>query len=302
MKISDSVLAFHYVPGETTHEARLLSENLMRWGGRFRYFLHWIFEEPSDADQKKHLKISPDFSVFTPDMPAEIRNFPLAAKVFAAAEAELLAEQAGAPLLVWLDPDSLFIHEPLELILKPHEKIAVSPVHLKNISCPADQPLDDYWLAVYSSCGVGKERLFHITSMIDRQEIVAHFNAGLISLKPQLGILRQWKQNFLSLYNDEKMQPFYEKDRRYMLYIHQAVLAATILARCEQSQIKLLPPTYNYPLHVSSQQAADQKPAALNDLVTVRYDDFVSAEWLSALPCREPFKSWLNDVVAEIKT
>ena len=301
MKISDSVLAFHYDPSETTREAALLTENLTRWGGRFRYFLHWVFETPSEAGPSKRLKSLSDFSVFTPDIPTETRSFPLAAKIFAAAEAESLAEQAGAPLLIWLDPDSLFIHEPLELLLKSHEKIAISPVHLKNISGLADQPLDDYWKTIYAHFNISEGDLFHVTSMIDQKEIYPHFNAGLISIKPQLGILRQWKENFLSLYDDEKMRALYETDRRYKLYAHQAVLAATIVTLCKQTEIKLLPPIYNYPLHVASQQAADKKPAAINDLVTARYDDFNDPEWISALPCREPFKSWLNDAVSEIQ-
>ena len=301
MKISDSILAFHYDPGETTREASLLTENLMRWGGRFRFFLHWVFETPSKVGQRKPLKSLSDFSVFTPDIPMNIRSFPLAAKIFAAAEAESLAEQAGAPLLIWLDPDSLIIHEPLDLLLKSNENIAISPVHLKNISCLVEQPLDEYWKTIYSHFNLKEGELFHITSMIDQKEIYPHFNAGLISVKPQLGILRQWKENFLSLYDTEKMKVFYETDRRCKLYIHQAVLAATILVLCKQAEIKLLPQTYNYPLHVASQQAAEQKPAVINDLITARYDDFSDPEWISALPCREPFKSWLNDAVSEIQ-
>jgi len=35
------------------------------------------------------------------------------------------------------------------------------------------------------------------------------------------------------------------------------------------------------------------KPASLNELVTARYDDLNDSGWPTALPVKEPFKSWL---------
>ncbi len=291
MKLSDTIIALHFHSGENNTEASLLSENLDRFSGRFKYFVRWIYN--LGVKDPQAIKFRGNLMVFNPVIPDEIRDFPLAAKIFAASEAEEMACNSNAPLLIWLDPDNLFFHEPEELILKQHETIAISPVHLKNISSGFTQPIDPYWDLIYSSCGVSSDKLFAVTSLADQQEIRPHFNAGLIAVNPNRGILRKWKENFLAIWKDPQMESFYTKDSRYRLYIHQAVLAATILATCEQHEIKLLPPTYNFPLHVIEKIAPERLPKTLNQLVCVRYEDFHEINWLEILPSEEPLKSWL---------
>jgi hypothetical protein len=208
-----------------------------------------------------------------------------------------LAEEALAPQLVYMDTDTLVMKEPLELILKEPHKIAIPPVHLQNVSSRMDQAVDGFWQLIFSHCRVSKNHIFQMTTLVDNIQIRPHFNAGLISVNPQIGILRRWRDNFAGLYQDPRMQEFFEQDKRYTLYLHQAVLAATILNLCKRDEIKLLPNQYNFPLHLLDQLDARQKPAWLNDLVTARYDDLEVNQLLSLLPIKDPYKSWLTDTL-----
>jgi hypothetical protein len=300
-KNSDTVIAFYYQPGENTREAKLLAKNLVRFSGHFNECLHWMFELPSSDAKAEIVADNPNFIRFTPSLPANLGDFPFANKVFIAAEAEKLAAEALAPQLVWMDTDTLVMKEPLALILKANEKIAITPVHLQNISSRMDQAADGFWQLIYSHCHVSKSRVFSMASLVDKVQIRPHFNAGLISVNPQVGILRQWRDNFAALYQDPRMQEFYEQDKRYQLYLHQAVLAATILNVCERKEIKILPNEYNFPLHLIEQMVTEDKPAWLNDLVTARYDDLEDGSWQTALPIKDPYKSWLKDTLRNIK-
>lgn len=296
-KNSDTVIAFYYQPGINTREASMLAKNLVRFSGHFNECLHWIFELPTDQLDAERMASTPNFIRFLPTLPQEIGDFPFANKVFIAAEAETLADEALAPQLVWMDTDTLVMKEPQALILKEGVKIAIAPVHIQNISSRMDQAADGFWQLIYSHCHVSKNHVFSMNTVVDKVQIRPHFNAGLISAHPQAGILRKWRDNFAGLYQDPRMLEFFEQDERYKVYLHQAVLAATILSLCKKDEIKILPNEYNFPLHLISRMDEQSKPAFLNELVTARYDDLDEVGWKTALPVKEPYKSWLADAL-----
>jgi len=297
--MTNAILAYHYQSGNEDRMKDLFTQNLQFVCGSELFSKRWLFEiGPAKADLKSMSESVWDVK-FKPALAEPILEFPFADKVIAAAEAERLAVKSEPSTLVWLDADTLFIQKPLELLLETGKKAAITPVHLKNISHSFDQPLDDFWQRVYAHCKVPEERLFAISSSVDREEIYPHFNAGLISVDPAAGILRQWCDNFLSLYRDPEMEVFYQKDIRYKIFIHQAVLAGTILSICRDDEIKWLPPTYNFPLHLVSRMEDQLKPASLNQLVTVRYDDYDHPGWESALKVEEPLKTWLQKALGK---
>jgi hypothetical protein len=296
-KNSDTVIAFYYQPGVTTREATMLAKNLVRFSGHFNECLHWIFELPATQPGAESVPANPNFIRFVPTIPEESRGFPFANKVFIAAEAELLADESLAPQLVWMDTDTLVMKEPQALILKEGVKIAIAPVHIQNISSRMDQAADGFWQLIYSHCHVSKNHIFAMNTVVDKVQIRPHFNAGLISVNPQAGILRKWRDNFVGLYQDSRMQEFFEHDERYKTYLHQAVLAATILNLCKKDEIKLLPNEYNFPLHLLDRMDEQNKPGYLNELVTARYDDLDETGWHTGLPAKEPYKSWLIDAL-----
>lgn len=295
--MNNPIIAFHYSPGESNSEARLLVNNLLQWGGRFKKFPHLVFEIRDKYSRNNSVRFPSDYELIELRMPDEVVNFPFAAKVFASAEAEARAESMQASELVWLDPDTLFIQEPVDLLLKPGEKIAIAPVHLQNISSLAEKPIDEFWKKVYGHCQLAEDQIYDVTSIVDQKKLRAHFNAGLIAVNPQAGILRRWRDKFESLYRNPCMEILYQTDIRYKVFVHQAILSATILQTCTRAEMKLLSPVYNFPLHLLNKMQTQSQPTRLDQLVTVRYDDFKIPGWSSLLPAGEPLRSWLANAV-----
>jgi hypothetical protein len=201
------------------------------------------------------------------EIPQPFREFPLAQKVFAAAQAEAYTH---SELLVWMDSDTLIVQPPASFCLPAGKNLAGCPVHLKNISSPADQTPDDFWQLIYSQCQTPPERIFSVTTLMDKVTVRAHFNAGCLVVRPELGLLAAWKANFETLAHQETLTPFYQQRPLYQFFVHQAVLAATILARFRQDEIVVLPEEYNYPVFL--QEKFKLTPPTRP--VTMRYDRY----------------------------
>jgi len=89
-------------------------------------------------------------------------------------------------------------------------------------------------------------------------------------------------------------QKFYQKDERYAVFVHQAVLSGVILSMLQTGEIQELPPTYNYPLHLHAQDVTDHRPSSLEELVIFRHEGFYAdPEWINRMPAKEPLKQWI---------
>lgn len=199
-------------------------------------------------------------------LPEDTRNFPYAQKVFAAAQAEAYAAD---DLLVWMDSDTLLLASPDEFLLPPGKTIGCCPVQLKNISSLASEPVDAFWQAIYTGCATPPERIFPVAATVDKTSIRAHFNAGLLVVRPQAGLLRAWKQNFERLYQAEQFQPFYAQKPLYRIFTHQAILSATLLACLPESEIHLFSPRYNVPIFLRNRFLI-----TIPHPITCRYDEY----------------------------
>lgn len=298
---NNCIIASHYCPGESNCEAALLSRNLLQWGDWIRNSPHWIFELNERNSKEPGILALPGIEKITVEITKEILDTPFAAKVIAAAEAESRAELLHIRELIWVDPDTLFIQDPAALSLEAGEKIILTPVHVQNIGSAIIDPPDKFWKLVYSHCHVNSNETFQVTSMIDQVKIRAYFNAGLISVDPHTGILRRWRDNFLSLLQNPVLETFCQSDFRYKVFIHQAIFSATILETCRRDEIRLLLSEYNFPLHLVNRIAVQDRPACLENLVTVRYDDFNEPGWSTILPTSEPLRTWLSNAIAEVR-
>jgi len=74
------------------------------------------------------------------------------------------------------------------------------------------------------------------------------------------------------------------------------VLSATVIASINQKEIKQLPYIVNYPLHMHSQYPADRRPQSINELITLRYEDFFSKpNWRDKIQVEPPLEDWLAE-------
>jgi hypothetical protein len=209
-------------------------------------------------------------------LPETALSFPYVQKVFAAAAADQIA---GGELIAWMDPDSLILFPPEEFDLPPGKKIGCSPVHLKNISSGIGEPVNAFWQAIYVSCGAGSERIFPVLTTIDQVEIRAQFNAGLLVVCAQARLLQTWRENFERLFLSPTLATYYAKDGRLCIFVHQAILSATLLARCSSEEFYFFSPCYNVPLFLR-----ERFQFSISNPITCRYDGyswFANPAWSS---------------------
>lgn len=208
-------------------------------------------------------------------------------------------------LLAWMDANTLLLNEPGELILPPGKSFGYRPVHHLLLGSRYDQPLDPFWTHIYEGCQVPAERAFPMRPVVEDLQMRPYFNAGLIVTRPQRKLLRAWQDTFMRLYNLPEFQMFYQQDRRYSIFMHQAVLAGTVLNHLELQEILELPPTYNYPIHLYDKDKTQHRPSGMERLTTARHEGFYAdPAWKDKIPAGDELKEWLEkklrDIAAEI--
>lgn len=224
-------------------------------------------------------------------------QFPFASKVYASAAAESLAD-GQSEILVWMDRGSLVIQEPRQMLLKRGKKLACRPVDHILIGSPYDQPLDPYWEFVYQSCGVKGDDIFPMITSADQIKIRPYINAGMLVVRPETGLLRKWRDTFQRLYQDSRLMDFYQQNRLYEIFTHQTILAGSILSTLNQAEIEELNHLVNYPLHMHAQYPPDLRPQSINELISLRYEDFFSnPAWQDQIQVDGSLKDWLAEKV-----
>jgi hypothetical protein len=299
-------LTFAFMPANrgSQMEAVLLARSLRKFGGGYAQAPLWVLvpERAPLSDKAQGELASLNARVLPFEAPPAALEFPYAVKVYAAAAAE--AHLKGeTSLLAWLDPDTLIFQEPAEFRLPEGIMLGCCPVQLKNVSSVYAEPLDDFWKLVFAGCQTPPGRVFPLTTTVDRVTIRAQINAGLLVVRPLAGLLQIWKENFSRLYADGQFDRFYARNRLYAIFVHQAILAGTVLAQLEQANIRIFPLSYNYALFLHERTPPEFQARALNDLVTCRYDEqafFLDPHWQTLLPAHEPLKGWLTEQVTAL--
>lgn len=278
-------------------QALALVRSLHAFGGSLAQTPVWMFlptgsEMISPAGQVTLESLGVRLIPF--EVAPDILAFPFGAKVIAAAAAEALARDQ-AMRLAWMDSDTLIIQEPTAMLIPPGKQLGCCPVHHRLIGSLYDEPLDAFWSLIYERCEVPAAHVFPMQSIVDAVIIRPYINAGLLVTRPETGLLRAWCDMFTSLYRDPACESFYEQRSLYRVFIHQAVLAGTTLARLNPGELVEFPPTYNYPLHLYTQHAPSLRPAAINSLITCRYESvFSEPGWQETLPVTGHLKTWLE--------
>lgn len=289
------VFAFHYSPGETSREAALLVDSFHRFAGDYAPSpLYAVAILPPNAVEIPHEPWHDTVHLLPFPHPEDLPDLPLSIKPFAAAFAESRL-RTKADVLVWMDADTLFFNSPALLDLAPGKRVAVPPVHKTLISAPAGKSLNSFWRNVYAQCGANLKDLPAVTSLADQERVFAHFNAGLIAVRPELHLLGQWEANFRRLCRDDEIAQYYTRDILYQVFIHQAALAGTVISSVPWEKIEVLPPAYNYPLHLHREMPQAQQVRSLSDLTTARYEDYDPPFWFAGIPAEEPVRGWLEE-------
>jgi len=261
---------------ERLADLRLLGESLRTFGGRFRDAPLRVYL-PSDlipldavvAERFRALSMEHRISA----APEDALGFPFARKVFAAAQAE--EEAAGhAKTLVWLDEDTIVLDEPAQFDLPPGAILAYRPVMHRNIGSLHDSPIDEFWGRVYDKLAVPAGAVFPMPAVADGAVLRPYFNAGLLVVRPEAEILRQWARDFPLLYGDSVFVDWCTADQLKAIFLHQAALTGTILRMVPRAHMTLLPDGYNYPVFFDQMFGANRPFDSLEGVITLRHEGY----------------------------
>lgn len=275
-------------------QALRLFESIRRYSGRFRdsalYALSPRAGHAISASARRRLAalgVVYDDTLLNTDCP----EYGSANRVAAAAYIEATRPH---DLLVILDSDTLFLREPEAFSLPPGVDVAARPVDVKGITPSGPQDASEtYWQALCRLCGVDYDSLPWTESFVDRQRIKANYNGGLIVARGGLGLMRRWADYFFaSIRHGLRPSPgtgtfragagWVEPEVARLWGSNQAALALAIWSTTRQ--VRELPATYNYPLHLHTQVEPAVAQTVFPALVHVHYHWLLADEALASNP------------------
>jgi hypothetical protein len=279
------LLMFRSAEGERL--ARTVIESLRAFGGPLRHSEIWAFV--LDPDRVAHaLPDLEEVQLFPLTVQEEYR-YPFAEKVYACARAE---ELAGPDVrsLVWLSLDCLVVNPPLLFDVGSECDVAFRPVHHRNIGSPAHEPPDGFWQGIYRALDID-EMPYTVESFVDGQTLRPYFNTHCFAWSPATGLGWAWWAHFKAMVTDEAFHAGPCRDELHQIFLHQAVLSTLVPKLLDWRRVRLLPPTYNYPLNLLSEMPPDRRAPALNGLVNAVYED--AFPW-GEIEVQDPLRSWLT--------
>ena len=290
MKPTTVFLTLVTEPGEIPLAQRMM-DSLRTFGGDMNMCPVWLFEtDPVGAPCGSLAGEGVD--VFTLHAPDAVRRYFLGNKVWACAEAEAMAGSAVRSL-VWIDSMCLVVQPPLLYDLGDAFDAAVRPVHIQNVGLRADAPLDGYWRAIYRAVGVD-DISATVESFVDGQTLRAYFNSHAFAIRPAKGLMRRWAELFESFVRDAAFQVAHCGDARHRIFLFQTVWSALLATHLDWERIRILPPEYNYPYNLHASVPTERRARALNDLVTVVFEDrSMDPAAMDDIEIREPLRTWL---------
>ncbi len=250
--------------------ALMLAESIGRFGGQLKDSPFWIFYPDSlnvPASYLGNVKFIP-FSLDEPFISYLYSHKVYSHKVYSAAAAEKMAK-ADNDLVIWLDYSALCLR-PLELMaLDPGHDISLRTVHIQNIGCSSDEPYDDFWQEVFNRVGVKEFPKWTMETYVDMKKIRPYLNCQAYSIKPSLGILEKWWDNFADLVDDNDFQKRLCPDEQHRIFLHQAVFTAGVIKDIRREKILFLPPEYWYPFHMHDELRAAGRSLTAREAVSV---------------------------------
>jgi hypothetical protein len=65
-----------------------------------------------------------------------------------------------------------------------------------------------------------------------------------------------------------------------------------------EEEIQELPYAYNYPEHLYTEDVTANRPASLDELITVRHESFhTDPDWKQKMPASDSLKEWLAEIL-----
>lgn len=266
------VIATYCESNEALRNAGRLIRSLRTFGGACRDHPVWICRpETAETTPPELLKALTDqhARLLETPLPADLSWLFYAGKPFAGAECEARAEARGDQLL-WMDDDTIVLNDPSECDLPDEIDFACCPVMHNRAGSLAANPPDPFWSAIYELLQLRPDQLFTMTTPADRRKIRAYFHCGLIALRPEKRVFRQWAEDFRKLVTDPYIEQMCRIDRVKRVFLHQHALTGAVLHKIDPARLRLFSESYNYPLFFDRQYGAMKAYTSLRGVVTLR--------------------------------
>lgn len=280
---------------QNRHDAKnieLLIASLRTFGGKFRNAPIWIFHlENIEINIFKYENVT----LIPLEMEAQFHRIWFSAKVFTAAQAEILANRQKVDSLIWFGSSGFIVNPPEQFDLGTDFDAAFRPVHHKNVGQLISEKMDDFWQEIYDFVELVDPNLF-VKTFVERDKIRPYFNSHLFSVNPRKQILQKWKDSFVNFHKSEIPNKSAFADQLHQIFIHQALLSVLLVKHLNWKRIKILSADYSYPLHLHRQVPKIKQPKTLNELVCPVYEGiFMFPETLNGLKVEEPLAEWLKE-------
>ena len=293
------VFASYAESEEELRHVLFLVQSLREFGGRFSDAPFWLFIPRDSTTIPTQLGMQFDslnIEVMTSTSPEITHTLYFNGKVFASGKAEQVAVERGYHVLVWMDEDTIILQEPEAFALSEGTVLAYRPVMHNRSGTLWGQTPNEFWREIYRASSVDVKTLFPMVTPGDNQKINAYFNAGLLVVRPELGMLRAWGEDFTRLCTDSTLRQMCKDNVTNRIFLHQTALVSAVLHRASQEQLVELPLTYNFPLFFHQQWDATREFDTINDIITLRYDVYFhnpDPEWTSKLHGPKDRVDWI---------
>ncbi|MBN2227733.1 MAG: hypothetical protein JW763_10260 [candidate division Zixibacteria bacterium] len=276
-----------------------LAESIREFGGICKDAPIWVYL-PDDFraidsgfyDRLENLNVE----MKTATMPADAGWFYYAGKTFASGQAEADAQGKFA-VLVWLDEDTIFLREPADLLLKANIDFAYRPIMHNRSGTLYGQPTGEFWGRIYKLLELDPEKQFAMVTPADRQTVRAYFNAGILAVRPEIGILRGWGESFKTLYRDSTLARMCRDDVEKRIFLHQTALVGPVMHKVRKERMTELSGQYNYPIFFKKMYGAENEFDDISDVVTLRYDFYFrnpEPDWAEQLKGPDNVIAWMK--------
>ena len=287
--------AFSFEPGQQEKYALMLCRSIRLYGGKqkaapiFALIPNYELGRLQEKIRSELIDLGVEIIPF--EFSAPTLQVYYAVKSVAAGAAEMYA-MGKVEQLIYCDADSLFLNDPSLMLLDRKPRVGIRPVDIKNIGQAWDEPVNHFWKLIYELLMVPEHNIFPVISTVDYIKLRAYFNACLLTVKPEYGLLQQWSANFIRLAENPVWNDIFLRDNLYRVFLHQAILTGTLLSELTEDEMEIYSIHINFPLYTYPKHP--HKPEWINDLVTCRLDMLENDNcWKNWLPMREPLRSWL---------
>ncbi len=296
-----SVIFYSYAENPVQLENVIpLVKSLREFGGKYRNSTIWLYlpQELMDSDSNVVRQLN-GLNVLSKsiEIPEQAAWYFLSGKVIAAARAEADAEGLSG-ILVFLNHDTVILQEPGEFSLPPGKIFGYRPVMHKNIGLLYSEPLDSFWMQIYQANSIDENTLFPMVTPADLDTIRPYFNAGLLVVRPEERILRNWEKYFNQLSRDTLIRSMCEKDFYKRLFLHQTALTAAVLNHLDPEELYLFSDRTNYPVFFKEMFGSKREFIDISDAITIRHESYFrdpDPEWQSKLKGPADRIEWIKE-------